>query len=153
MYNKMPREGEIDGFDYYFYDRELFMNKMLLGEMFNVKEYGGNYYGSLEEDIDNIMTSKNIIFQITPDRALQMKEKNSETCTILILPTSSKVLFSRRKDRSRERIKNDIKNLKVTKQFDYVIVNDNIDKALNEIYFCINHFKNGGECKFWLRII
>ena len=67
MYNKMSREGEIDGFDYYFYDRELFMNKMLLGEMFNVKEYGGNYYGSLEEDIDNIMTSKNIIFQITPD--------------------------------------------------------------------------------------
>ena len=64
---RMPREGEIDGFDYYFYDRELFMNKMLLGEMFNVKEYGGNYYGSLEEDIDNIMTSKNIIFQITPD--------------------------------------------------------------------------------------
>ena len=151
MYNKMSREGEIDGFDYYFYDREVFMNKMLLGEMFNVKEYGGNYYGSLEEDIDNIMTSKNIIFQITPDRALQMKEKNSETCTILILPTSSKVLFSRRKDRSRERIKNDIQNLKVAKQFDYVIVNDNIDKALNEIYFCINHFKNGGECKFLVK--
>ena len=56
--------------------------------MFNVKKYGGNYYGSLEKDMDNINTSKNIIFQLTPDRALKMKERNQDTCLILILPPS-----------------------------------------------------------------
>ncbi len=151
MYNLVGGkiEKENDGLNEAY--RELFLGKVSLGEMFNVKEYGGNYYGSLEEDIDNIIISKNIIFQIKPDRTLQMKEKNSAICAILILQTSSKVLFNRRKYMSRERIKNDIQNLEVSKQFDYVVVNDNIDKALNEIYLCINHFENGEECKFLVK--
>ena len=72
---RKPREGEKDGFDYYFYGKETFLQKVKAQEMFNVKEYGGNYYGSLEEDMDNIQTMKNVIFQITPDRALEMKKE------------------------------------------------------------------------------
>ena len=101
--------------------------------MFNVKEYGGNYYGSLEEDMDNIQTMKNVIFQITPDRALEMKERNSNTCMILIIPPRAESLINRRKDRSEERIKNDIQNLETAKKFDYVIVNDNIEQAYENI--------------------
>lgn len=148
---RKPREGEKDGFDYYFYDKETFLEKVKAQEMFNVKEYGGNYYGSLEEDMDNIRTMKNIIFQITPDRALEMKEKNSNTCMILIIPSTAKSLINRRKDRSAERIKNDIQNLEIAKNFDYVIVNDNIEQAYENIKLCIHHFMYGGKCEFLIK--
>jgi len=148
---RKPREGEKDGFDYYFYDKETFIQKVNAGEMFNVKEYGGNYYGSLEEDMDNIQTMKNVIFQITPDRAIQMKQKNSDTCMILIIPPTAETLINRRKDRSKERIQNDIQNLEVAKSFDYVIVNDDIEQAYENIKLCIEHFQKGGNSNFLVK--
>lgn len=148
---RKPREGEKEGFDYYFYDKETFLQKVKAQEMFNVKEYGGNYYGSLEEDMDNIQTMKNVIFQITPDRALKMKERNSNTCMILIIPPTAESLINRRKDRSEERIKNDIQNLQIAKNFDYVIVNENIEQAYKDVKSCIYHFIYGGECEFLVR--
>ena len=148
---RKPREGEKEGFDYYFYDKETFFKKVKAQEMFNVKEYGGNYYGSLEKDMDNIQTTKNVIFQITPDRALEMKKINSDTCMILIIPPTADSLINRRKDRSEERIKNDIQNLQTAKNFDYVIVNENVEQAYKDVETCIHHFIYGGECEFLVR--
>ena len=105
---RKSRENERNGFDYYFLDENTFLNYVNSGEMHNVKKYGGNYYGSFEKDIDNIESSQDIIFQLTPDRAIEMKKKNPNTCLILILPPSAESLNFRRKDRSEERIKNDI---------------------------------------------
>ena len=73
--------------------------------MFNVKEYGGNYYGSLEKVMANIQTTKNVIFQITPDRALEMKKINSDTCMILIIPPTAESLINIRKDSFRRKNK------------------------------------------------
>ena len=111
--------------------------------MHNVKKYGGNYYGSFEEDIDNIKSNQDIIFQLTPDRAMEMKQNNPDTCLILILPPNASVLNFRRKDRSQERIQNDIQNLENARNFDYVIINDNLADAYNEILNCISNFRNG----------
>ena len=58
--------------------------------------------------MDNIQTTKNVIFQITPDRAFKMKKINADTCMILIIPPTAESSINRRKDRSSERIKNDI---------------------------------------------
>ena len=104
---RKPRENEKNGFDYYFLDEETFLNYVNSGEMHNVKKYGGNYYGSFEEDIDNIKSNQDIIFQLTPDRAMEMKQNNPNTCLILVLPPNADVLNFRRKDRSQERIQND----------------------------------------------
>lgn len=144
---RKPRDDEKNGFDYFFYDIDTFFRKVNTGEMFNVKEYGGNYYGSLEKDMDFISTDKNIIFQITPDRALEMKKRNSQTCLILLLPPTAECLTSRRKERSIKRIENDIQNLKIAKAFDYVVVNDNIEQAYEDVKRCIAHFRYGGNCE------
>ena len=53
------------------------------------------------------------------------------------------VLNFRRKDRSQERIQNDIQNLENARNFDYVIINDNLADAYNEILNCISNFRNG----------
>lgn len=76
---RKPREGEIDGFDYFFMEKEVFEDYVKKGEMFNVKCYDGHYYGSFEKDIDNINSDSTIIFQLTPDRALEMKKANPNT--------------------------------------------------------------------------
>lgn len=138
---RRPRENERNGFDYIFLDESDFLSKVQLGEMFNVKLYGGNYYGSLEKDMDNIKSDKNIVFQLTPDRALEMKRKNKDTCLILILPPSVESLSERRKNRNSKRIENDIQNLEVAKQFDYVIINDDLEIACMEILSVICDFK------------
>lgn len=142
---RKPREGEKEGFDYYFYDKETFLKKVEQQEMFNFKEYGGNYYGSLEEDMDNIQTIKNVIFQITPDRALEMKLKNSSTCMILIIPPTAESLINRRKDRSKERIKNDIQNLEIAKKFDYVVVIIGNELCFKDGIICTNFQNNASS--------
>lgn len=140
---RKPRENEKNGFDYYFLNEETFLNYVNSGEMHNVKKYGGNYYGSFEENIDNIRSNQDIIFQLTPDRAMEMKQNNPNTCLILVLPPNASVLNFRRKDRSQERIQNDIQNLENARNFDYVIINDNLADAYNEILNCISNFRNG----------
>lgn len=80
---RKPRENERDGFDYYFISREKFEEYVNKGLMFNVRKYGGNYYGSYERDIDNIISETPVIFQLTPDRAVEMKKNNSDTILIL----------------------------------------------------------------------
>ncbi|UKI27494.1 MAG: hypothetical protein L6V91_02495 [Bacilli bacterium] len=88
--------------------------------MHNVREYGGNYYGSFEKDIDNINASVPTIFQLTPDRAIEMKKHNPDTLLVLVLPPNVDELKNRRNDRSIKRIEDDIKNLKDAKSYDYV---------------------------------
>ena len=140
---RKPRDNEKEGIDYYFFDEKTFLEYVNSEKIHNVKKYGGNYYGSFEKDIDNIESSQDIIFQLTPDRAIQMKKNNPDTCLILILPPNATTLNFRREDRSKERIENDIQNLEIARGFDYVIVNDDLVRACNEILAFINNYKVG----------
>ncbi len=138
---RRPRELERNGFDYFFLNEKQFKKYVDNGQMFNVKEYDGHYYGSFEKDIDNIKTESIMIFQLTPDRALEMKKNNPDTCLILLLPPSADELNLRRKNRSFKRIEDDINNLRVAKQFDYVVINDDLSQTVNEVMKCIEAFK------------
>ena len=79
-----------------------------------------------------------------------MKKNNPDTCLILILPPNATTLNFRREDRSKERIENDIQNLEIARGFDYVIVNDDLVRACNEILAFINNYKVGhvNACKW-----
>lgn len=140
---RKPRENERDGFDYYFISREKFEEYVNKGLMFNVREYGGNYYGSYERDIDNIISETPVIFQLTPDRAVEMKKNNSDTILILILPPNAEELNNRRMNRSSLRIDDDIKNLEDAKCYDYLIINDDLDLAYNQLIDIINKNMKG----------
>lgn len=138
---RKPRENEKDGFDYYFLSEEEFKNYMSIGAMYNVREYGGNLYGSFEKNMDNIESNVPVIFQLTPDRAIKMKETNPDTILILVLPPSVEELKSRRKDRSAKRIEDDIKNLEDAVDYDFVVINDNLELAVVQIINTIKKFE------------
>ena len=136
-----PRENEKDGFDYYFLSKEEFDNYVNNGVMYNVREYGGNLYGSFEKNMDNIESIVPVIFQLTPDRAIKMKGINPNTLLILVLPPSVDELKNRRKDRSSKRIEDDIKNLEDAIDYDFVVVNDDLELAVTQIIEAIKAFE------------
>jgi guanylate kinase len=136
-----PRENEKDGFDYYFFSKEEFDNYVNNGVMYNVRDYGGNLYGSFEKNMDNIESTVPVIFQLTPDRAIKMKEVNPNTLLILVLPPSVDELKNRRKDRSAKRVEDDIKNLEDAMDYDFVVVNDDLELAVTQIIEAIKAFE------------
>ena len=135
------RENEKNGFDYYFLSKEEFDNYVKNGVMYNIREYGGNLYGSFEKNMDNIESNVPVIFQLTPDRALKMKEVNPNTFLILILPPNVEELKNRRKDRSVNRVEDDIKNLEDAMNYDFVVINDDLELAVTQIIEAINAFE------------
>lgn len=135
------RENEKNGFDYYFLSKEEFDNYVKNGVMYNIREYGGNLYGSFEKNMDNIESNVPVIFQLTPDRALKMKEVNSNTFLILILPPNVEESKNRRKDRSVKRVEDDIKNLEDAMNYDFVVINDDLELAVTQIIEAINAFE------------
>lgn len=135
------RENEKNGFDYYFLSKEEFDNYVKNGVMYNIREYGGNLYGSFEKNMDNIESNVPVIFQLTPDRALKMKEVNSNTFLILILPPNVEELKNRRKDRSVKRVEDDIENLEDAMNYDFVVINDDLELAVTQIIEAINAFE------------
>ena len=137
------RENEKDGFDYYFLDKEKFLYYVENKMMHNVREYGGNYYGSFEKDINNIETNSHVIFQLTPDRALEMKKNNPNTLLILVLSPNINELANRRKDRNQKRIEDDIKNLNDARNYDYILINDDLSEAIFNIKKIIDSFELG----------
>lgn len=141
------REGEVEGFDYYFISKEKFLEYMNNGLMNNIREYGGKYYGSFEKDIDNIETNIPIIFQLTPDRALEMKKANPNTLLILVLPPNVEELSNRRRNRSNQRIQDDITNLHDAIEYDYVLINDDLEVSVNELMDIIKQFNSNSFLK------
>lgn len=135
------RENEKNGFDYYFLSKEEFDNYVKNGVMYNIREYGGNLYGSFEKNMDNIESNVPVIFQLTPDRALKMKEVNPNTFLILILPPNVEELKNRWKDRSVKRVEDDIKNLEDAMNYDFVVINDDLELAVTQIIEAINAFE------------
>ncbi len=144
---RKPRENEKDGFDYYFISKEKFIEYINKGLMHNVREYGGNYYGSFEKNMDNIESNAPIIFQLTPDRAVKMKEVNPNTILILVLPPNVNELNNRRSDRSSKRIEDDIKNLCDAKDYDFVLINDDLDFAVSQLIDIIKKFESNDFTK------
>lgn len=140
---RKPRDNEKDGFDYYFISVEKFNDYVNKNQMFNIREYGGNYYGSFERNIDDIVSNVPVVFQLTPDRAIEMKKKNPNTILILILPPNVDELNKRRANRSSQRIEDDIKNLVDAKCYDYVIINDNLSQSYNQLLEIIDRNMDG----------
>ena len=140
-----PREGETNGVEYRFISREEFergINQNLFLEHARVHE---NYYGTLKSDvIQELDTGKNVLLEIDVQGALQVREKMNKAILIFIAPPSLEELSRRLINRHTEsqhdlrvRLSNAEKELKLADKYDYIVVNDDLEKAsrkLQEIF-------------------
>ena len=138
---RSPRPGEENGIHYHFIDRETFKEWVNKGEMLEYTEYNGNYYGTPLKMVNEMRDKgKNVILEIEVDGAAQVKKACPEAILVFIMPPSINILRMRLTNRNTEDAETIEKRLAIAKtefqkayDYDYVIVNDVIEKAVNSL--------------------
>ena len=138
---RQAREGEVDGRDYFFVDEERFMRMVADGEFLEWAEVHGNLYGTSRVKLfEMIEGGIDVILDIDTQGAAQIRRKGIDATFIFVLPPSPEILKKRlisRKTDSEEvilrRLKKAREEIGDYRLYDYVIVNDNLDVALNEL--------------------
>ena len=136
-----PRGEEKDGVEYYFRTREEFEKLIAEGEIIEYDQYVGNYYGTpLTPLITMSGKGQDVLLDLTVAGSLALKEKFEETVTIFLLPPSLKELRSRLTGRGTEseelvdkRMAQAKKEIANAPKFDYVVTNETIEQAAEEI--------------------
>ena len=140
---RKPRINEIQDKDYHFVDDNEFKNLIKKGEFLEHAKVFNHLYGSTKTSvINNLKNGKNVIFDIDWQGAEQIKNKKLEykLITFFVLPPSKEVLFNRLSNRdmkdkliAEERMKVFNKDIQHWKNYDYVIINDNLKDCFNQI--------------------
>ncbi|MBR6919602.1 MAG: guanylate kinase [Bacteroidales bacterium] len=148
--SRQKRDGEADGRDYYFFTPEQFMEKVDAGEFLEWNEvYAGQYYGTLLSEVDRIAgNGHHVIFDVDVKGGLSIKERfGDRALAVFVMPPSIEVLRQRLLSRGTEtpesvekRLQRADYEISFSKQFDYVLVNDDLDTAIREAYNLVNGF-------------
>lgn len=142
-----PRVGEINGVDYFFVSKEEFEEDIKNGNFLEYAKVHDNYYGtSLKPIIKALNEGKLVIFDIdVQGHHLVRKKMNDSVTSVFITTPSLKVLEERLNNRNSDsleviekRVKNAKKEIEFFDEYDYFIVNDNLESASNELVSIAN---------------
>lgn len=126
-----PREGELDGINYFFLSRDRFEEMITCGELIEYAEYNGNYYGTPRFFVEEMLSSgKNVILEIEVKGAMQVKKVMPDATFIFIAPENRGILEARLRGRGTEtedviagRLKIAENEIKACLMYDYIVVN------------------------------
>lgn len=126
-----PREGEVDGKDYFFISRQEFERRVKNNEFLEHAEFAGNCYGTPRTYVEKLLDSgMNVVLEIDVQGALQVMKSMPECVSVFILPPSFEELEHRLRGRGteteekvRERLETAKRELPYAPQYDYQIVN------------------------------
>jgi len=138
---RAPRDGEVDGRDYRFLTSDAFLTARDAGEFAEWAEVHGNFYGTLRSEVERVLASgQHVLMDIDVQGARQFHAAFPDTVLIFVLPPSGEVLKTRlsaRKSESRERLLVRLRNarseLGEVGRYHYVVVNDNLDRAVDQV--------------------
>jgi guanylate kinase len=138
---RSPRQGEVDGVNYFFKTREQFQQLIETDEVLEWAEYVGNFYGTPRRFVEETLRSgHDVILEIEVQGALQVKQKFDEGVFIFLLPPSLDELENRIVTRGtetdeviRSRMSVAIDEIRLMEHYDYAIVNDHVDTACAKI--------------------
>ena len=140
---RKARINEIQDKDYHFVDNNKFESLIKKDEFLEYAKVFNHFYGTTKTPvINNLKNGKNVIFDIDWQGAEQIKNKKLEykLITFFVLPPSKKVLFDRLSNRdmkdkliAEERMKVFSKDIQHWKNYDYVVINDNLQDCFNQI--------------------
>ena len=147
---RKPRNNEEEGKDYYFVNNDQFQNLIKKKEFLEYANVFSHLYGTTKTPvIKNLENSKNVVFDIDWQGTEQIKKKNLEykLLTFFVLPPSKKVLFNRLSNRDMkdklivdERMKEFNKDVLHWQSYDYVVINDDLQRCFKEICELIDSF-------------
>ena len=138
---RAPRQGEEDGVHYHFLTRDSFLAKREAGFFAEWAEVHGNFYGTPKGPVEEMLgKGQDILFDIDVQGAMQLKQVFPQALYVFILPPTREVLEKRLRGRGTDaedviakRLKNALGELKEAANFDYLIINDDLEEAADEL--------------------
>ena len=147
---RKPRKGEINGENYHFVSKERFGEMISNNDFVEHAEVFGNMYGTARSNIKKKLEANiDIILEIDWQGARQVRENMPNSISIFILPPSKNVLLQRLTDRGQDdeetiskRMKNSESEMSHYDEFEYLVINDQFDSALNDLKAIIQDSNN-----------
>ena len=141
MTTRAPRNEEKNGVDYLFVDEEYFLSAITNGRMLEYAKYGLNYYGTPKAPVDNWLDEgRTVVLKIDVQGAGNIRRLYPESVSIFLTPPSLTVLEKRLRDRGsedeedvRRRLDIACNELARIGEYDYVVVNDDLASAVDDI--------------------
>lgn len=138
---RAQRPGEVDGKDYYFVSREEFETMIQNEDLLEYAEYVGNYYGTPIQKIEeNLAAGHDVFLEIEVQGAMKVKERMPEGIFIFLAPPNLEELESRITGRGtdaahviQERMATAKEEIELMQHYDYVVVNDQVQHAVDKI--------------------
>lgn len=138
---RKPRPGEVDGVNYFFKTKQEFEQMIEQDELLEWAEYVGNYYGTPSQFVHQTLgEGKDVFLEIEVQGAMKVKQKFPEAVFIFLAPPSLSELEKRIIGRGtddhdviRQRMSVAIDEIRLMEQYDYVVVNDEIERACRRI--------------------
>ncbi len=135
---RRPREGEIEGVDYYFVDEKRFREMIQREEFAEWAMVHGNLYGTAKKTLNDLMERNiDVLLDIDVQGAKQIKALYPEAVLVFIMPPSFEELKERLFRRGAEnldlRLKRAFEEMREYSFYDYVIINDSLEKAISDL--------------------
>jgi guanylate kinase len=138
---RAPRAGEVDGEAYHFLSTEQFERSVRNGEFAEYARVHGNMYGTLRREVERVVASnRNVVMDIDVQGAMQFSASFPDAVRIFVLPPSGETLVARLKGRGTEdsatiatRLRDAIGEIGVIGEFEYVVVNDQLERAVAQV--------------------
>lgn len=138
---RAPRAGEVDGRDYHFMSRDAFEAARGRGEFAEWAPVHGNYYGTLRRAVQEVLDGgRHVLMDIDVQGAVQFHRAFPQSVLVFVLPPSAEVLMERLGGRGTEdpktlalRLRNARDELAAVDGYQYVVVNDDLDRAVAQV--------------------
>lgn len=147
---RAPREGEEDGREYFFKTKEEFEELIREDRLVEYACYCGNYYGTPRDYVEDQMDQgRDVILEIELQGALKIKEKYPEALLLFVMPPDAATLVERLNGRGTEaqdvvraRLARAVEEAAGAVQYDYMIINDDLEQSVEEVHYLIDSQHN-----------
>lgn len=137
---RAPREGEQDGVNYHFITKEEFEQRIAQGGMLEYAQYCGNYYGTPKKEVEQMREAgRDVILEIEVEGAMKVRVLCPDAVFLFIAPPSVEELRRRLNKRGteaaeviEERVSQAARELSYANRYDYIIVNGELEKAIQD---------------------
>ena len=142
MTTRAPREGEVDGREYFFASKEQFEDKIKEDGFIEYAQYCGNYYGTPKDYVETqLEVGKDVILEIEIQGAMKVKEQFPDAILLFVMPPSISVLHQRLVGRGTEteeviaeRLQRAEEEATGIEEYDYIIINDDLNICVKELH-------------------
>lgn len=143
---RAARQGEREAEDYHFVTREAFEHRIAAGEMLEFAEVHGELYGTPRSNLDEARAAgTHLLLDIDVQGARQVRQAVTDVVSIFVIPPSGERVVARLRSRAsetevelRERLRNAVAELEAVSEFDYVVVNDDLEAAIDAVMAVIS---------------